>query len=122
MTSASTLESRTIGVMPWSPDPESATPSAQATSSAAAPLSTAPPTASRARIGCHLILSRIRVPTSWKSACPREAQTITMKIAASDTRIDGVASPSAWGASQTPARPPSSSPVVAKAPVTNPCQ
>ncbi len=47
---------------------------------------------------------------------------MTMKIAASDTRIDGVASPSAWGASQTPASPPRRSPVVANAPVTKPCQ
>ena len=47
---------------------------------------------------------------------------MTMKIAARDTRIDGVASPSASGASQTPTRPPSRSPVVAKAPVTKPCQ
>ena len=45
-----------------------------------------------------------------------------MKTAASETRIDGVASPSAVGASQTPTRPPRSRPTVANAPVMNPCQ
>ena len=47
---------------------------------------------------------------------------ITMKRAPSETHSDGAASPSASGAAQTPSRPPSSSPPVAKAPVTNPCQ
>ena len=90
--------------------PESATPSAQATSSAATALSTAPPTASSARTGCQVIWSRMRAPTSWNSACPSEAQRITMKTAASETRIDGVALPSAVGASQTPISPPSRRP------------
>ena len=45
-----------------------------------------------------------------------------MNSAPSETSSDGSASPSAIGASQTPNRPPSSSPVVAKAPVTKPCQ
>ncbi len=45
-----------------------------------------------------------------------------MNSAPSETSSDGSASPSAIGASQTPSRPPSSSPEVAKAPVTKPCQ
>ena len=45
-----------------------------------------------------------------------------MKSAPSETSSDGAVSPSSTGASQTPNRPPSSSPAVAKAPVTKPCQ
>ena len=45
-----------------------------------------------------------------------------MNSAPSDTSIEGAALPSANGASHTPNRPPRSSPPVAKAPVTNPCQ
>ena len=99
-----------------------ATPSAQATSSTATALSTAPPTASRARAGCQVILSRILAPVNCSSAWPSDAARITMNSAPSDTSSDGLASPSAIGAIQTPNRPPSSSPAVANAPVTNPCQ
>ncbi len=45
-----------------------------------------------------------------------------MNSAPRDTSSDGFASPSAIGAIQTPNRPPSSSPAVANAPVTKPCQ
>ena len=45
-----------------------------------------------------------------------------MNSAPRETSIDGSASPSAIGASQTPSSPPSSSPDVANAPVTKPCQ
>ena len=45
-----------------------------------------------------------------------------MNSAPSETISDGLASPSATGASQTPNRPPSSRPPVAKAPVMKPCQ
>ena len=121
-TSARTFESRTRGVMPRSPEPESATPSAQATSRAATALSMAPPTASSARTGCQVILDRRCAPPIWNSACPSEAQMITMKTAASETRIDGLALPRAVGAAQTPISPPSRRPTVAKAPVMKPCQ
>ena len=57
LTLASTAELRTGPVMPLIRDPETATPSAQATTSTAAALSTAPPAASRARAGCQVILS-----------------------------------------------------------------
>ena len=103
-------------------EPETATPSAQATSSTATALSAAPPTASTARAGCQVILSRSREPTNWKTACPSDAARITMKSAPSETHIEGLASPSTVGASQTPKSPPSSRPVVAKAPVMKPCQ
>ena len=103
-------------------EPEIATPSAHATTSTAAALSAAPPTASMARAGCQVIRSRIRAPTYWNSPCPSDADRITMNSAPRETSSDGSASPSAIGASQTPNRPPSSSPVVANAPVTKPCQ
>ena len=102
--------------------PEMATPSAQATSSTAAALSAAPPTASMARTGCQVIRSRIFAPRNCSSAWPSEADRITMNSAPRDTSSEGVASPRATGASQTPKRPPSSSPVVANAPVMKPCQ
>ena len=85
-------------------------------------LRAAPPTASTARIGCQRMRARIRAPTYWKSACPSEAARMTMNSAPSETHRDGSASPSAIGASHTPNRPPSSSPAVANAPVTKPCQ
>ena len=119
---ASTAESRTIGVTGPIRDPDTATPSAQATSSTAAALSTEPPTASTARTGCHEILSRIRAPAYWRKACPSVADRITMNSAPSETQIEGLASPSATGASQRPKSPPSSRPPVANAPVTKPCQ
>ena len=122
LTSASTVESRTIGVMPPIREPEMATPSAQETSSTATALSAAPPMASTARIGCHLIRSRIRAPMNCRNAWPSDAARMTMKSAPSETHTDGAASPSAIGATQTPNRPPHSSPAVAKAPVTKPCQ
>ena len=104
------------------PEPAIATPSAQATSSTATPLSAAPPTASTARNGCQLIVSRSRAPPYWKTAWPSDADRITMNSAPSETSTRGLASPSATGASHTPSNPPSSSPAVANAPVTNPCQ
>ena len=121
-TSASTVDSRTIGVIPPIREPEMATPRAQATSSTATALRAAPPMASTARMGCHLIRARIRAPTYCSTACPRDAHRMTMKSAPSETHRDGSASPSAIGASQTPKSPPHSSPAVAKAPVTKPCQ
>ena len=123
---ASTLariaESRTSGVIPPMRVPETATPSAQATRSTATALRADPPTASTARIGCQVMRARIREPAYWKSACPSEAETITMKSAPSETHSDGAASPSARGATQMPSRPPSSRPAVANAPVMKPCQ
>jgi hypothetical protein len=99
-----------------------ATPNAHATTSTAAMLSAAPPTASSARTGCQVIWSRIRAPTSWRSAWPNDAQSSTMKRAPSETHTEGSASPSSIGVTQMPMSPPSSSPAVANAPVTNPCQ
>ena len=108
--------------MPAIREPDTATPSAQATSSTAAALSAAPPTASRARTGCQVMRERTRAPTYWNIACPNEAAAITMNNAPSETTSDGLASPSAMGASQMPNRPPSSRPAVAAAPVMKPCQ
>ena len=122
LTFASTADSRTIGVTWPIRDPEIATPSAQATISTATALSMAPPTASTARAGCQVIFSRSRAPAYWNSACPSDAARITMNRAPRETQIDGSAWPSAIGASQMPSSPPRSSPAVAKAPVTNPCQ
>ena len=122
MTLARTVELRTIGVTPSIREPETATPSAHATTSTAAALSTAPPIASIARTGCQRILSRNRAPRNWHRPWPSEAARITMNRAPRDTSSDGSASPSAIGASQTPNRPPASSPTVAEAPVTKPCQ
>ena len=56
------------------------------------------------------------------TACPAEAHSSTRNSAPKETPSDGVAVPSSCGTSQIPPRPPSSSPDVAKAPVTNPCQ
>ncbi len=122
LTLESTSELRTIGVTPSIREPETATPSAQATIRTAQALSAAPPIASSARTGCQVIRSRILAPPHCSRPCPSEAARITMNSAPSDTSSDGSASPSAIGASQTPKRPPSSSPAVAKAPVTKPCQ
>ena len=102
--------------------PETATPSAHATSSTATALSADPPTASTARIGCQVMRARMREPAYWNSAWPSDAAAITMKSAPSETHSDGAASPSARGAAQMPSRPPSSSPAVANAPVMKPCQ
>ena len=121
-TLARIAESRTRGVTAPMRVPETATPSAHATSSTATALRTEPPMASTARIGCQVMRSRSRAPTYWKSACPSEAEMITMKSAPSETHSDGAASPSARGATQMPTRPPSSRPAVALAPVMNPCQ
>ena len=121
-TLASTADSRTVGVIAPIREPDTATPSAQATSSTAAALRAAPPTASTARIGCQRMRARIRAPAYWSTAWPTEADRMTMKSAPSDTHSDGSASPSAIGASHTPSRPPSSRPAVANAPVTKPCQ
>ena len=108
--------------MPERPEPAMATPSAHATRRTATPLSTAPPTASTARNGCHWMVSRSRPPPYWNSACPSVAHRITMKRAPSDTSTLGLASPRAMGASHTPVSPPRISPAVAAAPVTKPCQ
>ena len=108
--------------MPEMPEPATATPSAQDTSSTASPLRTAPPAASTARNGCQRMVSRSRAPAHWNTACPRLAVRMTMNSAPSETSTDGLASPSATGASHTPVSPPSSSPAVAQAPVMNPCQ
>ncbi len=122
LTRASTAESRTSGVRAPIRVPDTATPSAHATMSTATALSAAPPTASTARAGCQVILSRILAPRNCISACPSEAHRITMNSAPSETPSDGSASPRISGASQMPRSPPSSSPEVAKAPVTKPCQ
>ena len=108
--------------MPPILEPEIATPRAQETSSTAAALRAAPPMASTARMGCHLIRARIRAPTYCSKACPRDADRMTMNSAPSETHSDGSASPSAIGATHTPKRPPHRRPAVAKAPVTKPCQ
>ena len=117
-----TADSRTSGVTLPSREPEIATPSAHATSSTANALSSAPPTASTARMGCQVMRSRIRAPAYWKVAWPTDAHTITMNSAPRETHSAGCALPSATGASQMPRNPPISSPKVANAPVTNPCQ
>ena len=104
------MESRTCGLMPGIRDPLIATPSIQATTSTATTLRAAPPTASTARIGCQVILARMRVPANWKTAWPSEAITSTTNSAPSETHIDGAASPSRIGASQMPTSPPRSSP------------
>ncbi len=122
LTFASTADSRTIGVTCPIREPEIATPSAQATMSTASALSTAPPTASTARAGCQVILSRSWAPAYCSSAWPSEAARITMNSAPREIQIEGSALPSAIGASQMPSNPPSSSPAVANAPVTKPCQ
>ena len=118
----STRDSRTSSETHGSREPVMATPSAQATTRTATMLSAAPPTASSARTGCQVIWSRIREPTNCSRACPKEALSSTMNSAPSETHTDGSASPSSFGATQMPTRPPRSSPAVAKAPVTNPCQ
>ena len=85
-------------------------------------LSAAPPTASRARAGCHVIRERILTPANCMIAWPNDAQISTTNSAANDTHSAGEASPSSFGASQMPISPPSSSPPVAKAPAMKPCQ
>ena len=121
-TLARIAESRTSGVIAPIRVPDTATPSAQATSSTATALSADPPTASTARIGCHVMRARMREPMNCKSAWPSEAEMITMNNAPSDTHRDGAASPSAIGAAQMPSNPPIRSPAVANAPVMKPCQ
>ncbi len=121
-TLASTVEARTIGVTPAIREPETATPSAHATSSTATALRAAPPTASSARTGCQVMRDRSRAPTYCKVAWPSEAARITMNSAPRVTSSEGLASPRAIGASQMPKRPPASRPAVAKAPVMKPCQ
>ena len=122
LTLASTAELRTWGVIGPIRDPETATPRAQATSSTASADRKAPPTASTARAGCQVILSRTLAPAYWSIAWPMVADRMTMKSAPRDTHSEGAASPRACGASQMPNSPPSSSPIVANAPVTKPCQ
>jgi hypothetical protein len=124
-TCPSTSEERTWLLIPGRLDPLTATPSAHATTSTAAVLSTAPPTASSARTGCQVIRARIRVPANWSTAWPNDAQISTTNSAPSETHNDGAEadrSPSSCGASQIPSRPPSSSPAVANAPEMKPCQ
>ena len=65
---------------------------------------------------------RIFAPAYWKIAWPRDAQISTTNNAARDTHNAGSTSPSSFGASQMPSRPPSSRPPVAKAPAMKPCQ
>ena len=62
------MSPRTCGLIPGIREPLIATPSIQATSSTATTLSTEPPTASSARIGCQVIFERSRVPANWSSA------------------------------------------------------
>ena len=122
LTVTRTLLSRTCGPTPGSREPLIATPSIHATMRTATTLSTEPPRASTARTGCQVIWSRIRLPANWKSAWPIEASTRTTNSAPSETHSEGAASPSSSGASRMPAKPPSTSPAVANAPVTKPCQ
>jgi hypothetical protein len=69
-----------------------------------------------------VIRSRIRAPRYCRTACPTDAHSSTTNSAPSDTHTEGAASPSRRGESQIPKNPPTSSPAVANAPVTNPCQ
>ena len=121
-TRARIAESRTSGVIAPMRVPETATPSAHATSSTATALRADPPTASSARTGCQVMRSRSRAPNHWKTAWPRDADRMTMKSAPSETHSEGAASPSASGATQMPSTPPRSRPAVAAAPVMKPCQ
>ena len=117
------MDLRTCGVIAPNRDPDTATPRAQATRSTATADSAAPPAASTARAGCQVILSRTFAPANWSIAWPRVArEDHDEQCAQRDPQSDGSASPSACGASQMPNSPPSSSPTVANAPVTNPCQ
>ncbi len=66
-----TSELRTIGVTPSIREPETATPSAQATIRTAQALSAAPPIASSARAGCQVIRSRILAPRVLQQTLPQ---------------------------------------------------
>ena len=121
-TSRSTAEVRTIGPTPGMRDPLIATPSIQVTTSTATTLRAAPPTASTALAGCHVIVSRARPPTYCRIAWPNDAQISTTNTASSDTSSDGSRLPSRIGASQMPSRPPRIRPTVENAPLMKPCQ
>ncbi|CAM5229825.1 hypothetical protein SGLAM104S_06264 [Streptomyces glaucescens] len=80
-TPSSTLELRTSLPTVGSVVPARAEPISQATSSMATTLTRAPPLASRARAGDHVMYRRSLLPRWVVSACPTEAQTITTTTA-----------------------------------------